>query len=87
MEIPRNQISKLHFDKLPGTSGFQCWTTDFKAEECSCSSFPTVAMLWIKEVEVDDLMTSQSIEGHVFPDFEMLDAKIASALKRIITNQ
>ena len=48
-------------------------------------------MLWIKEVEVaksvDDLMRSQSNEGHVFPDFEMLDAKIASALKRIITNQ
>ena len=36
---------------------------------------------------VDDLVTSQSIEGREFPDFEMLDAKIASALKRIITNQ
>ena len=24
---------------------------------------------------VDDLMTSQSIEGHVFLDFEMLDAE------------
>ena len=48
-------------------------------------------MLWIKEVEVakpvDDLMTSQSIEGYVLLDFEMLDAKSASTLKRIITNQ
>ena len=48
-------------------------------------------MLWIKEVEVakwvDDLMTSQSIEGRFFDDFEMLDAKIASALKEIISNQ
>ena len=48
-------------------------------------------MLWIKEVEVaksvNDLMTSQSTEGHACPDFEMLDAKIASALKRIISNQ
>ena len=48
-------------------------------------------MLWIKEVEVaksvDDLMTSQSTEDHEFPDFEMLDVKMASALKRIITNQ
>ena len=48
-------------------------------------------MLWIEEVEVaksvDDLMTSQSIEGHEFLEFEMLDAKIASASKRIITNQ
>ena len=36
---------------------------------------------------VDDLITSQSIGGFVFPNFEMLDAKIASALKRIISNQ
>ena len=36
-------------------------------------------MLWIKEAEVsksaDDLMMSQSIEGHVFPDFEVIDAE------------
>ena len=47
-------------------------------------------MLWIKEVEiaksVDDLLTS-TIEGRDFIDFETLDAKIASALKRIISNQ
>ena len=36
---------------------------------------------------VGDLMTSQSIEGRDFHDFEMLDAKIASAPKRIISNQ
>ena len=36
---------------------------------------------------VDDLMKSQSIGGYVFPMFEMLDAKIATALKRIISNQ
>ena len=35
---------------------------------------------------VDDLRTSQSIEGRDFHDFEMLDAKIASALKKIITD-
>ena len=44
----------------------------------------------IREVEVaksvDHLMTSQSRRGHRFPIFEMLDAKIASALKRIISN-
>ena len=47
-------------------------------------------MWWIKEVEkaetADDLKTSQSIGGHIFPNFEMLDAKIASALKKIISN-
>ena len=32
-------------------------------------------------------VSSESQTVHVFPIFEMLDAKIASALKRIITNQ
>ena len=37
---------------------------------------------------VDDFQSSHSILGYIhFPNFEMLDAKIASALKRIITNQ
>ena len=47
-------------------------------------------MLWIKEVEmvdsVDDLTSSCSIRGIQMPDFEVLDAKIASALNRIIHN-
>ena len=42
-------------------------------------------MLWIKEV-VDDLKSSRSIRGTQGPDFEVLDAKIASALNRIIHN-
>ena len=47
-------------------------------------------MQWIKEVEMvdplDDLKTSFSIRGIRTPDFEVLDAKIASALNRIIHN-
>ena len=47
-------------------------------------------MLWIKEVEmvesVDDLKSSCSVRGIRTPDFEALDAKIASVLKRIIHN-
>ena len=47
-------------------------------------------MLWIKEVEmvdsVDDLMSSSSIRGTQMPNFEVLDARIASALNRIIHN-
>ena len=39
-------------------------------------------MLWVKEVEiaksVDDLVTSQSIEGRDFNHFGMLDATMAS---------
>ena len=47
-------------------------------------------MHWIKEVEmvdsVDDLMSSSSIRGIQMPNFEVLDARIASALNRIIHN-
>ena len=35
---------------------------------------------------MDDLKTSQSIEGHRFPNFDIFDAKIASTSKKIITN-
>ena len=59
-------------------------------EVCTCSQFPTEAMLWIKEVElvdsVDDLKSTCSIRGTQGPDIEILDAKIASALNRIIHN-
>ena len=47
-------------------------------------------MHWIKEVEmvdsVDDLKSLSSVRGIRMPDFEVLDAKIASALNRIIHN-
>ena len=35
---------------------------------------------------VDELKSSRSVAGKNFPDFEMLDAKIASALNKIIQN-
>ena len=48
-------------------------------------------MLWIKEVEVvnslDDLKSSCFIQGIIpFHDIELLDARIASAQKKIIQN-
>ena len=47
-------------------------------------------MLWIKEVEmvesVDHLKSSFSVRGIRMPDFEVLDARIASALNKIIQN-
>ena len=56
----------------------------------TCSDFPSDAMLWIKEVEMvhslDELKSSRSFCGKNFPNFEMLDAKIASALNKIIQN-
>ena len=84
----RLQISDLHFDKFTTPAKFACWKIRFKTEVCTCSQFPAEAMLWIKEVElvdsVDDLKSSCSVQGIHMPKFEVLDAKIASALNRII---
>ena len=47
-------------------------------------------MQWIKEVElvdsVDELRSSSSSRGISMPNFEVLDARIASALNKIIQN-
>ena len=63
----RLQISDLHFDKFTTPATFACWKLRFKTEVCSCSQFPTEALLWIKEVEmvdsVDDLKSSSSVRG------------------------
>ena len=86
----RLQISDLHFDKFPTPATFACWKIRFKTEVCTCSKFPTEAMQWIKEVElvdsVDELRSSSSTRGISMPNFEVLDARIASALNKIIHN-
>ena len=86
----RLQILDLHFDKFPTPATFVCWKIRFKTEVCTCSQFPTEAMQWIKEVEmvdsVDDLKSSSSVRGIRKPNFEVLDARIASALNNIVHN-
>ena len=86
----RLQISDLHFDKFLTPATFACWKIRFKTEVCTCSQFPTEAMQWIKEVELvdsrDELRSSSSIRGISMPNFEVLDARIASALNKIIRN-
>ena len=81
----------MHFDKFHNLSTFQCWKTSFEDRGTFLFKlFSSEAMLWIKEVQmvdsVDDHETSRSIGGHRFPNLEMVDAKIASAVKKIITN-
>ena len=86
----RLQISDLHFDKFLTPATFACWKLRVKIEVCICSQFLTEATLRIKEVElvdtVDDSMSSSSIRGIQKPNLEVLDARIASALNRIIHN-
>ena len=47
-------------------------------------------MHWIKEVvmveSVDDLKSSSSVRGIQMPNFEVLDARMASTLNRTIQN-
>ena len=89
-DLQRLQISDLHFDKFPTPATFACWKIRFKTEVCTCSQFPTEAMQWIKKVElvdsVDELRSSSSTRGNSMPNFEVLDARIASALNKIIHN-
>ena len=90
-EIPHNsmavqqilQISELQFNKFTTPSSFLYWKIRFKTQVSSCADFPSEAKLWIKEVEmvdsVNEFKSSCSIQGNDFPNFEMLDARIASA--------
>ena len=82
----RLQILDLHFNKFPTPATFACW----KIRVQDRSQFPSEAMQWIKEVELDDsvneLRSSSSIRGISMPNFEVLDARIASALNKIIHN-
>ena len=86
----RLQMLDLHFDKFPTPATFSCRKIKYKTEVCICSQFPTEAMQWIKEVElvdsVDELRSSSSTRGISIPNFEVFDARIASALNKIIHN-
>ena len=82
----RQQRSELQFDKFPTPSSFLCWKIRFKTQVTTSSDCPSEAILWVKEVEMvdslDELKSSRSVCGKNFPNFEMLDAKIASALNK-----
>ena len=45
-----NNDCRSQIDKFTTPSTFACWKIRFKTEVCTCSQFPTEAMLWIKEV-------------------------------------
>ena len=83
----RQQLSELQFHRFPTPPSFLVWNTRLKTQVSSGSDFPSGAMLWIKEVEMvgslDELKSSRSVYGKDFPNFEMLDAKIASALNKM----
>ena len=69
---------------------FHYWKVNYKTKGCAHSQCLTITLPRIKEVEIansmDDLMTSKSTEGNNFSNYEILDAKIAHALKKNISS-
>ena len=86
----RQKISELQIDKFPAPHSFLCWNIRFKSQVTTFSNIPSDTTLWINEVEMgdslDEFKSSRSIAGKNLSNFEMLDAKIASALNNIIQN-
>ena len=66
------------------------WRVSFKTVVCVSISTPELTMSWTNDVEMDGSfdhpMNSQSIKGMSYPDFEMLDARIASSFRKIISS-
>ena len=73
------------------TLEFQSWKSNFRIEVCMRTADPQVTMLWIKEIEIaksiDEHRTSRSIMKKDFLEFDMLDAMIASASRKLINTQ
>ena len=66
---------------------FQSWDVRFSTEVCLRTADRQITIHWSKEVEIaksiGERMTSRSIvERTDFPDFDLLDAKLAFALKK-----
>ena len=77
--------------KFPDSMEFQSWQLNVKTEVCTRTADPQTTIPWIMEVEevksIDELKTSRSIEGKEFLGFGVLDAAIASALKKLLKTQ
>ena len=89
MDYPRFPISEMHLGTFTDSMEIQCWKVNFKTQVFSKTADPHLTMHWIKEVEtaksIDELLTSRSKVGRTdFPDYDMLDAMIASALKELL---
>ena len=84
----RLEISDLHFDKFPTPATFACWKIRFKTEVSTCSRFRTEAMNQRSGVGWFNGWIEISViySWYFMPNFEVLDARIASALNKIIHN-
>ena len=98
VELPQNYVADSKDSKYRNYNSInsliphhsRCRKTRFNTLVSNGSDFPLEVMLWIKEVDMvdslDELKSSRSVIGKDFPNFEMLDAKIAWVLNKIIQN-
>ena len=92
MDNPRFPISEMHLREFLDSLEFQSWKVNIKTEVRSKTAEAHLTTHWIKEEvgiakSVSDLMTSRSTTGRKdFPDYDVLDAMIASALKKLLTH-
>ena len=84
-------MTEWNLAKFPDSMEFQSWKVNFRTKVCLGTADPQITMLRTKESEIaksiDELMTSRPIVKKDFPDFEMLDAMIASTLKKLLNTQ
>ena len=89
MDYPRYSILEMHLGKFLDPMEFLKWKINLKTEVCSKTADPHLTLQWTKEVQIakciGELMTSRSVVGRTdFPDYDMLDAMIASALQKLL---
>ena len=83
VDCPRFPISELHLGNFPDSMEFQSWKVNFKPEVCA--AFP------LDQRSCDSKVNWRSCDIAIdykakrdFPDYDMLDAMIAFALKRLL---
>ena len=88
--VKESIILWLHFDKFPNPHRFRCGKFDSNIKWLVVLIFHRMPCCGSKEVEMvdslDKLKSSRSVCGKDFSKFQMLDARVASALNKIIQN-
>ena len=85
MKYPGYQLPEMYLGKFPVPTEFQNWKVNSEQKFARKQKDPRLAMQQIKETEIaksiDDFITPRSILGRTdFPDYDELDAMMASAL-------
>ena len=92
MDFSRTPITEMHLGKFLDSMEVRSWKLIFRTEVCLRTADLQITMHRNNENEIaksiDELMTQGSIVLRAnFPDFDMLDAMIASALKKLFNTQ